>query len=520
MKMKTEFPKLLLIVLMFSFLCFTAFFFMPVHATPRIPSGIVYYVPVTLTNSQDSAVSIGSQVSITVNWDNYVSYLDNPVDNYAFFNSAGTTLNSWLESGTANNAASALLWLKIDSSIAANGGTYTVYLGFYAKGTNVLSPSGGTGWAPQLSRTYGEYDNGANVFPVYFNGNSDLSNFQVDPYSGDSVARVSTALGSSTINAVKYTLGDNESSNDGMMYTGQNVSASQNMMAESSFSSDGGGTDMGAIGLGTNDGPGVAANFISTSTQYSGAYFDQAFDAGTFSQNYVDFNQQGFTTTAWRYASIRYNSTTSFYGYIAPQLYSISGGYDGTVNYADQGLGNPFAGASNLYLFFYADVGAGGAWIQYNWARARLYPPNGVMPSSSFGSARALISITGRLTLCIITVTQGANGVIAPGTTYVNYGGSQSFTITANTGYHIADVFVNRTSVGAVSSYTFTDVHAAYVLSATFSPTSTPTPTARLLEELVYAVAAGVAILEIVAVVLTLMSRKTGKNIPKTSHVS
>jgi hypothetical protein len=77
----------------------------------------------------------------------------------------------------------------------------------------------------------------------------------------------------------------------------------------------------------------------------------------------------------------------------------------------------------------------------------------------------------------IISASAGANGAITPsGSVSVNYGGSQSFTITANAGYYIVDVAVNGSSVGAVSSYTFNSVQTAYTISATFAPTPTATP--------------------------------------------
>ena len=138
-----------------------------------VPSGVVVYVPVTLTNSQSSAVSNGTQVKISMNWNTYSTYLDNPVDNYVFFNSAGTKLNSWLESGTNNTATAAVLWLKLDSGITAHG-SYTVYLGFTAKGTSILGSAAATGVAPNLNAvyagaTYGSLDNGANVFAFYDN---------------------------------------------------------------------------------------------------------------------------------------------------------------------------------------------------------------------------------------------------------------------------------------------------------------------------------------------------------------
>ena len=40
----------------------------------------------------------------------------------------------------------------------------------------------------------------------------------------------------------------------------------------------------------------------------------------------------------------------------------------------------------------------------------------------------------------------------------VNYGADQTFTITPDACYHIADVLVDGVSVGAVTSYTFTNV--------------------------------------------------------------
>jgi hypothetical protein len=68
-----------------------------------------------------------------------------------------------------------------------------------------------------------------------------------------------------------------------------------------------------------------------------------------------------------------------------------------------------------------------------------------------------------------ITASAGAGGSITPsGTVPVADGGSQTFTITPSSGYAIADVRVDGVSVGAVSSYTFTAVHAAHTIDASF----------------------------------------------------
>jgi uncharacterized repeat protein (TIGR02543 family) len=70
------------------------------------------------------------------------------------------------------------------------------------------------------------------------------------------------------------------------------------------------------------------------------------------------------------------------------------------------------------------------------------------------------------------------NGSISPsGAVTVNHGASQTFTITPNTNYSIADVKVDGTPVEKVSSYTFTNVTANHTLNASFSATAPSTYT-------------------------------------------
>ena len=68
-----------------------------------------------------------------------------------------------------------------------------------------------------------------------------------------------------------------------------------------------------------------------------------------------------------------------------------------------------------------------------------------------------------------ITVSTGAHGSISPfGSVTVNQGSDKLFTITPDTGYTIDDVLVDGSSVGAVSSYTFTNITETHNISATF----------------------------------------------------
>jgi len=74
-----------------------------------------------------------------------------------------------------------------------------------------------------------------------------------------------------------------------------------------------------------------------------------------------------------------------------------------------------------------------------------------------------------------ITASAGANGTIAPsGTVSVEYGANPSFTITPAAGYSVADVLVDDSSVGAVTSYAFNNVAAAHTISATFAVNPVP----------------------------------------------
>jgi len=85
-------------------------------------------------------------------------------------------------------------------------------------------------------------------------------------------------------------------------------------------------------------------------------------------------------------------------------------------------------------------------------------------------TANHTISVTFSAVTYTITGSAGTGGSITPsGANTINYGGSQTYTISASTGYDIADVLVDGVSVGAVSSYIFSGVVANHTIAATFS---------------------------------------------------
>lgn len=100
----------------------------------------------------------------------------------------------------------------------------------------------------------------------------------------------------------------------------------------------------------------------------------------------------------------------------------------------------------------------------------------GAMSSYTFSNVSTIhtIAVTFAINTFAITASAGSNGSISPASATVNYGASQTFTISPATGYHIADVLVDGVSKGAVSSYTFPNVTAAHTIFATFTTVSMP----------------------------------------------
>jgi hypothetical protein len=80
----------------------------------------------------------------------------------------------------------------------------------------------------------------------------------------------------------------------------------------------------------------------------------------------------------------------------------------------------------------------------------------------------------------VITAGAGQHGAISPaGAVSVDFGSDQTFTITPDPYYRVADVLVDGVSVGAVSSRTFSGVTADHTISASFAPLGPPTTTVK-----------------------------------------
>jgi len=106
-------------------------------------------------------------------------------------------------------------------------------------------------------------------------------------------------------------------------------------------------------------------------------------------------------------------------------------------------------------------------WALQEYAKARVSTDDGTTGSNGSRWSSYWASVSSGFQ---ITASAGANGSISPsGTVSVAQGGSQTFTITPNACYSVSNVLVDGVSVGAVTSYTFTNVQANHTISATFA---------------------------------------------------
>jgi hypothetical protein len=121
---------------------------------------------------------------------------------------------------------------------------------------------------------------------------------------------------------------------------------------------------------------------------------------------------------------------------------------------------------------FAASITCGGSFNQLSYTNGTLSGNtiNGDYTILADGSFWDSGTFTLNRLCCTITATAGPGGSIAPsGPVTLTPASSLTFSITANTGYTIADVTVDGVSQGAIPDYSFTNVQADHTISATFT---------------------------------------------------
>jgi hypothetical protein len=344
------------------------------------------YVPVVITNNQASATPNPFQQLVTWNPSTYSTYEASDLGNIRFCADTAcvTSLDAWLESCTnscAPSATSASAWVKLTSAIAGSGGTLTIYMVFLSTSTEFDANYWGE--APTLSGTYGQYDNGANVF-------SDYGAFQGSSLpSGWSVSGVASFVGG-TSNTGGVRLTSNSGNQYGVATSSKSfstvgacfeTSAEYNGAADDigqGFYSSGAGTATGGYGPGTTNGNGYYASY----EYYSGS-------KPALRQSTTTLASDGSQTMPTSGTNFLFMETCSSSGQITMQYVTntssqyASGVYSGLTT-ALTYTATISAGASTSFLG--AATGGSQSYTYIFWDRIRMNPPGGVMPSTSLGS--------------------------------------------------------------------------------------------------------------------------------------
>ncbi len=299
------------------------------------------YVPITVTNSQTSAAPAHFQQMITFNPQTYSQYERSDLGNIRFYYGS-KELYSWCENGCSTSSANAIFWIQMPVAIPSQGSRaidmyflpFTVqYDGIYA------------GEAPELTTPYAEYDNGAGVFSFY------------DNFAG------------TNLNTNKWTsLGTGYAINNGFEFESQGTAIDRSYVESiNSFSAPIiteayiYPTNVGWIGfsqLGTYSGGGVLFYFYPLQDGWE-VYnnVNLLYYTGDDAENTYYVLTSQMLSSGESILNVNYNLVT---------ITSSTGYYSNTNG--------------NLYI-----GGNGGTGTMY-WLRTRAYPPNGVMPTVTFGS--------------------------------------------------------------------------------------------------------------------------------------
>ncbi|EEZ92579.1 MAG: hypothetical protein BJBARM4_0839 [Candidatus Parvarchaeum acidiphilum ARMAN-4] len=333
-------------------------------APAKLPSSIEYFIPITISNKQSSATSTPFQQMVNMSYAVYKGYANKTFNNVEFFYSNGTIIPSWLENYSYSK--NALYWIKTGSIPASS--SITVYMGFAPTSTNLFNTVN-VGEAPQLSATYAEYDDGANVFNFYDNfAGTSLNTTKWNSYGSDQTS--GSLSGISVNNSLSLTGGGTAGLSHETWIADTNIQWNSNIILDV-----------------YEDSPSASTTFRWGMTNtVPGTYFggNPAFGI----QAYKDGN---WYTNAYSSAAIQ--NKIGSYPTNTYNIYSISATESRIIYYLNSYSSAPNAGqtiTTNIPAFsstiFLALTNAYTNPIYVRWVRTRAYPPNGVMPSVTFGT--------------------------------------------------------------------------------------------------------------------------------------
>ncbi len=303
---------------------------------------IVHFVPITITNAQNTSTASPFQEMLNVTSFTYKNYEASNLQNVEFFYSNGTIIPSWIESGNSYTSNSTIYWLRVNG--ITSGSNLDIFMGFTATSENLFN-SLNIGEAPQLSGTYGEYDDGSNVFSFYAN------------FAG-SLLPTGWSAGTGT----SYSINNGLTLDDDWVYTNSQyptldtvtevyltVNGQANSYAAGVIGYTGYIYDSGSNALFTKYNTNSYYQAVTEASTYN------IFDAGHQFSNGTNVMLGIWSTSKAAYA--QYTGSTIFS--TTSQVYTGSN----NIKIAE--------GTNSLFKTYYI--------------RQRTYPPNGVMPAALFG---------------------------------------------------------------------------------------------------------------------------------------
>ena len=313
--------------------------------TTETANSKVTYLYMSIQNTQSTATPAPFQQEIIFNPSNYTQYESANLGNIRIFNSENQQMDFWCQSGCSNTSTQSIIIMKLPNGIPAST-TQQYKVEFLNKATTYNGTTAGE--APQLSSSYAEYDNGANVFIDYWN------------FAGTTTpSGVSLGGGATINNGLSVSIG----------------SASSGESSDTTFT------------LPTSY-PFIFSLYEESLTAPSWYSNIWAFD--TNPDNYNDGTRMG-GTGYWSGVATASPTISQL-----PALFSVtetSGETNNPVwNYTNQQSGNggfESSRTSTSYNLNSLFVSTGvGYYVEGVWSYAYVtaYPPNGVMPSVTFGS--------------------------------------------------------------------------------------------------------------------------------------
>jgi hypothetical protein len=394
-----------------------------------LPTNIVAYVPITFTNTQSSAIAANTPLAVGVTTGNtiigfnalkYQQYETCNLNNGEFFFPNGTIITSWIEGNivseiTANDictgptsanslssSANVLYWLKYNwpsTFLPATTGTNTVYLGWAG---NILSAAnillgGPTGEAPQLSCStptnpvkctsstvngiltgnYAEWDNGNAVFSFYDNFTSSTLKTKWNAAKGGTPPTVTVYNGIS--------LGTTMTGNGGIISLSNTATTTNQYWFE------------GLIGQTTTPSQLKYAGFEESTGNAFTTGTNELYSSGYFVADNNIANVLSLSSNAIGHSNVIVTVTHTA---AQPSVIGVAWPATGTENFAyDYNTNTLTANSLNTlgniyYSIEVMEIASATYTANVQWVRSRIYPPSGVLPSTSVGNNGCVASIT------------------------------------------------------------------------------------------------------------------------------